>query len=120
MLDQQGASPYYNSALAATKAVVYTGPCRLFDINAYASGAGADVYLQIFDAVTADVTVGTTTPTLSIPIPNGAALDTTRSKPIAFSYGLIIACTATAGGSGAPGAPLNLNMTIEGDGRPLN
>lgn len=102
-LAQVGGTRYSNLALAETKAVVVAGPVLLFNITVYNSG-GAVSYLQFFDAFTADVTVGVTTPTFVIPLPTSGGYDAQYVLPEGFTIGMVIACTATATGSGAPGA----------------
>jgi hypothetical protein len=112
-LAQCGGTRYSNLALAATKAVVVAGPVLLFNILGYNSG-GAASYLQFFDALTADVTVGSTTPTFVIPLPASGGYDAEYQLPEGFRIGIVIACTATATGSGAPGAAAMVKLGYTG------
>lgn len=66
-------------------------------------------YLQIFDVPAASVTVGTTTPILSFPIPANGAWDLPLTHPIFFKQGCSYAAATTATGNGAIGTDLILN-----------
>lgn len=112
-LAQVGGTRYSNLALAETKAVVIAGPVLLFNITAFNSG-GATCYLQFFDALTADVTVGTTTPTFVIPLPASGGYDTSLNLPEGFRNGIVIACTSTATGNGTPGAAAIIKLGYTG------
>lgn len=103
MLAQVGGTRYSNLALDETAVTVVAGPVLLFNIMGYNSG-GAVSYLQFFDALLADVTVGTTTPTFVIPLPATGGYDNSYNLPEGFRIGIVVACTATATGNGAPGA----------------
>lgn len=71
----------------------------------------ADAFIQIFDAVAADVTVGTTTPDLSFFVPANGAMDKDfASAPIQFHKAITYACTTTATGNGDPATGLVVNI----------
>lgn len=102
-LSQVAGTLYSNLALAETKAVVRAGGCLMFNIVIFNPDTSASSYVQFFDALTADVTVGSTTPTFVIPAgPKGGGI-LTLNCPRAFRTGVVVACTATATGAGAPG-----------------
>ncbi len=67
-------------------------------------------YLKLYDAAVADVTVGTTTPDVTIPIPtlgdtNGAGLSLPiPAQGVAFGTAITAAATTDLEGNGAPGA----------------
>ena len=66
-------------------------------------------YLQLYDALATDVTVGTTTADLTFALPtqgdaNGAGFVLQVPSGIQFNKGLTVAATTTAGGSAGPGA----------------
>lgn len=69
------------------------------------------VYVQLFNARVADVTLGTTAPTVSFLLP---ASGSTQIEPRAFLYyfnkGISIACTATRTGSGSPTAAASVSL----------
>lgn len=69
------------------------------------------LYLKIYDNTAAGTTVGTTTPTITIPIPtlattNGAGFVWTVPQGLACSTGITVACTTALADNdtGAPGA----------------
>ena len=71
----------------------------------------ATVYVQIFDAAaTGDVTLGSTTPNLSIAVPAFGVTDALPSSGVAFQNGIVIAATTTATGSSAPSTALVANF----------
>lgn len=76
----------------------------------------ADAFLQLFDLATGDVTVGTTTPILSLIVPAGdATLDGAMDKNwgeegLDFQTAITYACTTTATGNGDPSTGLIVNI----------
>lgn len=70
--------------------------------NAYNPSTDDVAYLQFFNAVAADVTLGTTVPIYTIAIPAVTSLPLDPPRPIQFSAGMSYACTATMLGAGAP------------------
>ena len=77
----------------------------------------ADAFLQLFDAATGDVTVGTTSPKLSYFIPAGDGTlrgSTEKNYPegIKFSTAITYAVTTTPAGSTDPTAGINLNVVF--------
>lgn len=94
-----------------------TKPANLVGISV-ANVNNADAFLQLFDAATGDVTVGSTTPKHSIMIPKGdgtnyGAVDIIFDDPMKFSTALTYACTTTAAGSGDPTTGLIVNLFLE-------
>lgn len=75
----------------------------------------ADAFIQLFDALAADVTVGTTTPKHSFLVPAGAsatqrgAMDRVWVEGLAFETGITYACTTTPTGNGDPTTGLTVN-----------
>jgi len=75
-----------------------------------------DCYLQLFDALAADVTVGSTTPTLSLLIPagdgtNDSAMDKALHEGgIQFKNGITYACTTGATNADDPATGLIVNL----------
>lgn len=75
----------------------------------------AQVFLQLFDALVASVSLGTTTPTLSLAVPAGTGVDDgMRSEifpnPPNFRTGIVYAVTTTATGSTAPTTACKVNF----------
>jgi len=101
-LSNVGGTLYSNLALAATKQVVIAAPCLIFNIFVCNPDTTMPAFVQFFDALTADVTVGSTTPTFVIALGRETSQAIALNCPRAFRTGVVIACTATATGSGAP------------------
>lgn len=57
------------------------------------NNSSATIFLKFYNALSSDVTVGTTTPFLTIPIPAFSSANADFSHGIAFSTGITIACT---------------------------
>ena len=73
--------------------------------------SGSPLFLKFYNATAASVTVGTTVPDLTFPIPtqgdtNGAGFTISMANGIAFSTAITVACTTGVADndSGAPGA----------------
>ena len=80
------------STATASSAAGKVGGYMFFNPNA------GTAYVQVFDT-TGTVTLGTTTPTLVIPIPGGAAANLELTNGIAIASGIKLAATTTATGS---------------------
>jgi len=70
------------------------------------NGASSTLYVKFYNATAASVTVGTTTPFLTIPIPAGAGANVEFMHGIEFDTAITIAATTGVADSdtGAPGA----------------
>lgn len=68
--------------------------------------AATTLYVKIYNATAASVTVGTTTPAMTIPIPAGASANVEYTNGIAFSTAICIAATTGVADAdtGAPAA----------------
>lgn len=100
-----GSDHHLTAALDESPAIlVSVGPIGMTAFFQYNSGNAA-AYVQCFNAATvAAVTVGTTVPDWVF---GAAATNFSQGsfdRPIFFSAGLVIACTSTATGAGAPNA----------------
>lgn len=92
----------FNASVGATKTAVAAAPATL-DNFIIVNNTGALAYVQIFNALAANVTVGVTVPDWVIPIPaNGGALMPETARGTRHSVGITIACTTTR--TGAAGA----------------
>jgi len=111
--DVNGATPYSNTALLAVKAVVTAGKTQLYGYN-ISNPNGSVAYVQVFDLLTADVTVGSTTPTYTLSVPPSGGLDGVFPLGIMHRYGLVIAATTTATGSTALGSALVVSLFYRG------
>ncbi len=99
------------AAQQATKATVFTGPGKLLGISIENPASNAITYVQLFDALAADVTVGSTTPKYAFAVDAAAASHVTVRdiKPsnvvlMEFNKGLVVAATTTATGNTDPSA----------------
>jgi hypothetical protein len=105
-----GATPYYNLDVDESEDEVKATAGKLFALHVI-NLANAKRYLKIYNATAANVTVGTTTPVLSFPIPtmgdtNGAGFTfPIPSCGIQFSTAITIAATTgfADNDTGAPG-----------------
>ncbi len=89
---------HFSAITNATKATVIAASC-LIDGIYILNEMAADSYLQMFNKLAADVSVGTTVPDFVIGIEANSSRDITFRKPIGFSIGLVIASTTERGNS---------------------
>jgi hypothetical protein len=74
---------------------------RLFGYHIQNPNA-SDAWLQLYDAATGDVTVGTTTPKLSLVVPASGAIEAFPAESIQFETAITYAATTTAAGGTDP------------------
>lgn len=92
----------YSAQVSGTKTTVQAVPCRIAAYH-FMNTTAAIAYVQVFNKLAADVTVGTTAADLIIPLAaNGSAimpaLEPLRNQ-ISLNTGCVIACTTTRTGS---------------------
>ena len=108
-VDSIGTSPFFNSALLGTVTNVKTSAG-----NVYAWSIGnpnsSVAYVQVFNALAVNVTLGTTTPSYSIPIPASSGSNFTIPVPVGHSTAISVAATTTATGAVAPSSGLVVNI----------
>lgn len=96
-----GNLPFFAAAQKNVKTTVKAAPGQLFGWS-IANLDASITYLQLFDALVANVTVGTTAPNFDIVIPASGALNQVSDFPAGnFQNGITIAATTTATGSTA-------------------
>lgn len=107
----------FNTAFNAdgdnTAQVITSEPGILWSLEVSNPNA-EDAFFQLFDLATGDVTVGTTTPRLSLIVPAGdgtksGAMDKTFIHGTEFNIAITYACTTTAIGNGDPTTGLVVN-----------
>jgi hypothetical protein len=104
-----GWTPLRLSALSTTVVAIKGSPGELAMAQCYNPNA-TQVYLQVFNVVYSSVSLGSTAPTLSIPIAPSATGGYALSNPgINFSTAMSAAITTTATGSTAPGTAADCN-----------
>lgn len=106
--------PSFDSSVTATKETLQASGAYL-DFFEVQNPNSVQVFLQLFDALAADVTVGTTAPTLSIVVPAGTGVDDgaraeTMYHPPHFRTGIVYAVTTTATGLTAPTTACKVNF----------
>ncbi len=105
-----GSTPYANAALKATKAVVKAGATSIYGWHIF-NLDNTVTYLQMFNKLTAGVTVGSTTPDVVLVVPASGWLDDPGfTPPLGFGTGFVIAATTTYGGSSAQTNGLVVNF----------
>lgn len=104
----QGFAPVLTNGLSTTPKVVKASNGAVELVACYNPNASA-AYVQLFDT-TGAVTLGTTTPKMSIGIP--ATQHVSVQVGAAFLAGIKVAATTTATGSTAPSAALDCNFAI--------
>lgn len=74
----------------------------------------ADSWLHVYNVAAGSVTVGTTTPKLTFRIPgiaaNSAGANLELARGVTYGTAISIACTSSAGGTGAPSAALEADI----------
>lgn len=115
MADKRFKRPHFDSDGDNTAQAVKTTAGRIHALEVSNPNA-VDAYLQLFNAAAGDVTVGTTTPTLSLFVPAGdGTLDGAMDKEwgdegLDFQTAITYACATTATGSGDPATGLVVNL----------
>lgn len=100
-----GASVYRNIDIDESDVAVSATPGTLYGWHLF-NAAASTRYFKFYNATVANTSVGTTTPFLTIPIPQGAAANVYFPQGVRFSAAITIACvTGLADNStGAPAA----------------
>lgn len=93
------------NTLTNTKIAVKAAAGNMYGYRLYNPNTSY-VYIQLFNALTGSVTLGTTSPTEVIPVPPGGLIDETYPVPAAYNTGIVIAATTTATGLTAPASSL--------------
>ena len=99
-----GYSTLHTESLVATDIAVKTSPAMLFGLSMGNVDTAIDHWVHFYNALIADVTVGTTAPLISILVPRLDSVNIEWSRGIIFSTALTWAATTTVGGSTAPTA----------------
>ncbi len=104
-----GLKTYKATALKATKAAVKESRGRLYGYHIYNPDT-TDTFVQVFDALTDNVTVGTTTSKTTWWIPPQGGIEQVFSTPLEFNTGIGVAATTTSTGSSAPATGVLINL----------
>lgn len=103
-----GATPYRNVDVDETEDAIKASAGQIYFIHCMNLTA-TTLYLQLYDATVATVVVGTTTATLTFPVPtlgdtNGAGFVLSIPNGIAFGTAITIAATTSIAGAAGPAA----------------
>jgi hypothetical protein len=90
--DTEGLTIFRSLDLDETEEAVKASAGKLYGWYLYNDGA-AEVYVKFYNDTTANVTVGTTTPVLTVPVPAGAAANVEFTNGIPFSAAITAAAT---------------------------
>jgi hypothetical protein len=104
-LSMVGAISYSNAAADETVTQVIApthAGILVFNFTCYNPDATDAAFVQFFDALAVDVTMGSTLPKLILPLPALGGIDGGLTCPREFRTAVTYAVTATATGSGAP------------------
>jgi hypothetical protein len=102
-------TPLRLSALSTTVTAIKASAGGLYMLQCGNTNA-SEQYVQIFNVASGGVTLGTTTPTLSVPIGATTTGGFALSMPMTFGTAMSAAATTTATGSTAPGTALDCNV----------
>ena len=107
-----GSSMSLQNALSTTvKTVKASASGSLYGVHCLTTVVS---YIQIFDVATSGgVTLGTTTPNLSLGGPANGLIQHDWTAPIGFSNGIQVAATTTATGSSAPATAADCNFIFK-------
>lgn len=98
-----------SGTIGATKTAIKASAGQLYGYYIYNANASV-VYVQVFNAASASVTLGTTAPDLSLGIPATSAANVEFTNGIAFGTAITIAITTTRSGSTGPGSTVDYNI----------
>lgn len=111
--NQPGLLVAFTATLSTTVNAIKNASGRLYGYNFFNPGS-ALTYVQIFNVAAASVTLGVTTPFMSIGLPsttNGSVgVDVNFTLPVAFSTAMSYAATTTPTGSTAPATAIVANL----------
>lgn len=110
-----GLTPFFDSTVDETAVDVYAHRCLVFYLHVI-NNTTTDTFIQMFNAVAADVTVGTTSPQYSFVMPGGTgasnrgAFAEQFAIPLQFTTALSIAVTTGITTNGAPATDGSINI----------
>jgi len=100
----------FSASIGGVATAVRAGQCRLHSWQ-IVNNTGALAYVQVFNKLQANVTLGTTPPDYVIPLPaNGGAVMPYNDTGIEHDTGITIACTTTRNNN--TGATCDILMDI--------
>lgn len=100
-----GLTTFSNTALSNTKTAVKASAGKVYGWMVHNPSA-ATAYIQVWNVAIGSITVGTTAPTWTIPLPAGASANVMSERGITHSTEINVAATTTPTGSTAPATAL--------------
>lgn len=105
------AIPYFDADGDNSAQTIKANSGHLNDMTIINTNA-TSCFVQLFDALAANVTVGTTTPNYVILVPaNGGVIKDYPECGLKFKTGICYACTTTATGNGDPTTGLTVSAS---------
>jgi len=104
-----GFSTYFNVNGNSTATSIKATAGNIYAVTA-SNLNSAIAYIQLFDAISSTITVGTTTPNYVFPLPAGGGYDAQFIVPMTFSTAISYACTTTPTGAISPTSSLTVSM----------
>lgn len=104
-----GLTAFRNAALTNTATTVKAAAGRVHYFDFYNPNA-AVVFVNFYNALIANVTVGTTTPVWTIAVPPGVSRSDYLNSSISFATGISVSVTAAVTGNTAPTTPILANV----------
>lgn len=100
-----GLTAFSNTALSNTKTAVKASAGKVYGWMVHNPSA-ATAFIQVWNVAIGSITVGTTAPTWTIPLPAGASANVMSARGVTHSTEINVAATTTATGSTAPATAL--------------
>jgi hypothetical protein len=100
-----------SASVGAVATEAKAGPGQMYGMTLGNSNA-TPVYVQMFDALAANVILGTTAPKYSFLVPAGGTLARDFSNGVEFSNAITFACTSTRTGNVAAANSVDVNFDI--------
>lgn len=102
-----GTKIFRSLSVTATKAQVSAVPGQIYGWNIGNTTAATKLYLKIYNAPSASVTVGTTAPVMTIGTTGTSFRDVAFPQGIEFTSGITVACVTEIADSGTTAAGAN-------------
>jgi len=103
-----GGLSFVSGTIGATKTTIKSSAGNLYGWYLYNPNSSA-TFCQVFNATTANVTLGTTTPDLVLTIPATSGANLEVSNGLTFATAISFACTTTRTGSTGPSSTVDYN-----------
>jgi hypothetical protein len=104
-----GGCSFTTGSVGNTVTAIKASAGQLYGYDVYNKNT-AETYIQVFNAGTGSVTLGSTAPDLVIVLPPSGGRNVCYNPGIAFSTAMSFACTTTRTGSTAPSNPVDVNF----------